>query len=373
MLINEALKKIANEYLRESKFSTRNNYLHSFIRKQIPEIIIETIGQDKLVNFYPKASGGEGNWRKVPWITILHNKVSLSRKTKNPEANNPSAKWGYYPVYLFKSDMTEILFGLGQAETNIRQDYPKDVETILKSRAAILRKKVPEYKEFFDDKITIDLHDESFSNRQIQEAKRWVLSTAFGKVYKIKNFPSEKQIKQDLINMFDLFSETIERGGVKEESDIVDIPNTSGTNLMDPNDSEVFSSQGKLTKTDIEIKQREKILVKKYRKYLIDNKLGTFKINKIKIPEEKGILETDGWIVESETLIEAKASSERENIRMAIGQLLDYKRYSPIPKKLAILLPNLPKSDLVELLHSLDIDIIYEEGEKFSEKKSNQT
>ena len=153
MLIDEALKKIANEYLRESKFSTRNNYLHSFIRKQIPEIIIETIGQDKLVNFYPKASGGEGNWRKVPWITILHNKVSLSRKTKNPEANNPSAKWGYYPVYLFKSDMTEILFGLGQAETNIRQDYPKDVETILKSRAAILRKKVPEYKEFFDDKL----------------------------------------------------------------------------------------------------------------------------------------------------------------------------------------------------------------------------
>ena len=367
MLINEALKKITKEYLEESKGSTRNNPLHKFIREEIPEIVIDTIGKDKFKDFYAKASGGEGNWRKIPWITILHNSVSLSRDTKNPEGNRPSAKWGYYPVYLFKSDMTEILFGLGQAETNVRKYYPsKDVETILKSRAAILRDKVPEYKEFFKDRITIDLHDKTFSTSQTQEAKRWVLSIAFGKVYKLKKLPSENELRNDLINMFDLFYKSIERKGVAEESFRVDIPNTKKySKLVDHNDGEVVISTGKISKTDYVIEQRENELVKRYKKYLINNNLGTFKINQISIPQVKGVLETDGWIVESQTLIEAKASSERIYIRMAIGQLLDYKRHHmPKPKNLAILLPNLPNNDLIDLLHSENIDIIYEEGDK---------
>ena len=291
---------------------------------------------------------------------------------KNPEGNPPSAKWGYYPVYLFKGDMTEILFGLGQAETNVRKYYPsKDVETILKSRAAILRTKVPEYKEYFKDRIAIDLHDEYFSPSQIREAKRWVLSTAFGKVYKLKKLPTEKELRTDLLNMFDLFSKSIERGGVAEESIRVDIPNTiQNSKLIDHSDGEVVVSTGKISKTHYEIKQRENELVKRYKKYLSNNNLSTFKINQISIPDVKGVLETDGWIDESQTLIEAKASSAREYIRMAIGQLLDYERHHiPKPKNLAILLPNLPNDDLVNLLHSQNIDIIYEEGDKFYEKK----
>ena len=44
MLINEALIKITDEYLKESKGSTLNNPLHKFIRKEVPEIIIDIIG-----------------------------------------------------------------------------------------------------------------------------------------------------------------------------------------------------------------------------------------------------------------------------------------------------------------------------------------
>ena len=43
MLINEALIKITDEYLKESKGSTLNNPLHKFIRKEVPEIIIDII------------------------------------------------------------------------------------------------------------------------------------------------------------------------------------------------------------------------------------------------------------------------------------------------------------------------------------------
>ena len=43
---------------------------------------------------------------------------------------------------------------------------------------------------------------------------------------------------------------------------------------------------------------------------------------------ENSILETDGWINETKTLIEAKyfqGESARQKIRIAIGQLHDYK------------------------------------------------
>ena len=88
-------------------------------------------------------------------------------------------------------------------------------------------------------------------------------------------------------------------------------------------------------------------------KNMKNNNLGTLKKNLITIPDAKKDLETDGWIDETQTLIEAKANTERTSIRMAIGQLLDYQRHHiPKPKNLAVLLPNLPNNDLVDLLHS---------------------
>lgn len=374
MLLRDALTKVTEEYIYESQKSTRDNALHKYIRKDIPNIIEDVIGKERLKDFHIKASGGEGNWRKVPWITILHRDVSLSRDTNNPEANPPSAKWGYYPVYLFKGDMSRILFQLGQAETNVRKQYPKDVDTILKSRAAILRDKVPEYKDYFDDKISIDLHDESFNSNQVREAKRWVTSTSFGKTYKSSNLPSEEELRDDLKNMFELFCKSIDRGGVLERSSLVTISNAQrSSELVDLKNDGVDSTRGIRTTSEYEIEHKEKKLVNRYKKYLEKHNLGTLKKSKIFIPAENVNLETDGWIVESRTLLEAKAHSNREYIRMAIGQLLDYKRHhDPIPSRLAILLPELPNDDLVDLLFTQSIDIVYEKDDKFHVIKSKE-
>ncbi|GGF99479.1 hypothetical protein GCM10007304_11680 [Rhodococcoides trifolii] len=54
-------------------------------------------------------------------------------------------------------------------------------------------------------------------------------------------------------------------------------------------------------------------------------------------------------------LYEAKASASREAVRMALGQLLDYRRWFKTEPALAILLPEPPALDLVELMaqHSI--------------------
>lgn len=60
-------------------------------------------------------------------------------------------------------------------------------------------------------------------------------------------------------------------------------------------------------------------------------------------------LRTDLFDHDTGLLVEAKASADRAAVRMAIGQLLDYRRHvHPAPDLCAVLLPERPTSDLVE-------------------------
>ena len=77
-----------------------------------------------------------------------------------------------------------------------------------------------------------------------------------------------------------------------------------------------------------------------------------------------GKLWCDGYEVETKNLVEAKSSTQREYVRMAVGQLLDYafmgKKHFGEPNK-AILLPAKPEAEVLEWLRSLDISVIWQE------------
>lgn len=71
-------------------------------------------------------------------------------------------------------------------------------------------------------------------------------------------------------------------------------------------------------------------------------------------------LQTDLYDTDAQVLYEAKGTCSREAIRMAIGQLMDYQRHiNPPNPTLAVLLPNRPQDDLVDLLNSVNINIVY--------------
>ena len=80
------------------------------------------------------------------------------------------------------------------------------------------------------------------------------------------------------------------------------------------------------------------------------------------LPSESLIpLFTDPFDVNENELFEAKGSSNRNNIRLAIGQLLDYKRLMQTPpSKLTILLPNEPSNDLKMLIKSTGMGCVWE-------------
>jgi len=177
--------------------------------------------------------------------------------------------------------------------------------------------------------------------------------------------------KFDSANLLDAFNLVETKQNNIQLKEISNAKDTS-SRLVEHRDGEVSSSKSTRSKKEIVTEQKEMELVKRYKKYLKQNNLGVLERNKIEInsSDESVVLETDGWIDETQTLIEAKASSKRSDIRMAIGQLMDYKRHHlPKPENLAVLLPTQPREDLIDLIFSQNIEIIFEEDKKFYHKK----
>ncbi len=82
---------------------------------------------------------------------------------------------------------------------------------------------------------------------------------------------------------------------------------------------------------------------------------------KLRAPDELSPLLTDIYDETENILYEAKATATRAAIRMAIGQLLDYRRHiDRRGVRLAILLPHRPSKDLVELTTGLGITVVAE-------------
>ncbi len=79
-------------------------------------------------------------------------------------------------------------------------------------------------------------------------------------------------------------------------------------------------------------------------------------------------LRCDGYERQKRILVEAKSSTSREHIRMAVGQLLDYGfqiRKTLGRSRMAILLPRKPDPDSVNWLSQLRISVIWRESGVF--------
>ncbi|WP_435129106.1 hypothetical protein [Actinacidiphila sp. bgisy144] len=91
------------------------------------------------------------------------------------------------------------------------------------------------------------------------------------------------------------------------------------------------------------------------------HKTGAFQI---KVKGLTSTLRTDLYDATDHVLYEAKGSNSREDIRMALGQILDYSRYIKTSEhegepKRVILLPAAPTPDMYTLLDRYDVQVVY--------------
>ncbi|MEJ3750040.1 restriction endonuclease [Actinomycetes bacterium KLBMP 9797] len=110
-----------------------------------------------------------------------------------------------------------------------------------------------------------------------------------------------------------------------------------------------------------EMERTEAALVQRYHTYLLS--IG-HTVSRLRVvpPGEGAPLYSDLWDQTSRELIEAKASVTRDQVRQAVGQLLDYGRFAKADKR-SLLVPSRPRPDLLAYLRTVGIDVIYPDSD----------
>lgn len=92
-------------------------------------------------------------------------------------------------------------------------------------------------------------------------------------------------------------------------------------------------------------------------------------VGRVRIPlTGGGQLFADLYCQERRLLVEAKNAPTRHNIRLAIGQLFDYGRAREQSSR-AVLVPDRPNDDLLDLLSRVEIDAIWRDGTGFRDTR----
>ncbi|WP_329174653.1 hypothetical protein [Streptomyces sp. NBC_01477] len=109
--------------------------------------------------------------------------------------------------------------------------------------------------------------------------------------------------------------------------------------------------------------RHEALLTQAYKAHLdaAGHRTGAFQI---KVKGLTSTLRTDLYDATDHVLYEAKGSSSREDVRMALGQILDYSRYVKSAEHegeptRVILLPGAPSPDMYALLDRYDVGVVY--------------
>ncbi|MCS5723470.1 hypothetical protein N1029_15835 [Herbiconiux sp. CPCC 203406] len=85
----------------------------------------------------------------------------------------------------------------------------------------------------------------------------------------------------------------------------------------------------------------------------------------IRIAGQSGRLLTDTWVESDRELFEAKASPTRNAVRMAVAQLLDYRRHiDPAPARLTVIVPAPPTDDLIDFAVSVGVGVAVFENDQ---------
>lgn len=84
---------------------------------------------------------------------------------------------------------------------------------------------------------------------------------------------------------------------------------------------------------------------------------------KVLVPGSVRPLLTDTFDVTRGELFEVKAAATRANVRMAIGQLLDYRRHIEGVTSTTVALPEKPGEDLIALIHECGFGLVASDGE----------
>ncbi len=142
---------------------------------------------------------------------------------------------------------------------------------------------------------------------------------------------------------------------------VVTLPAQSGAKVKKTEQHSTAQTTADIPAGQRKVLRREGELVKAFVAHLTaaGHKTHSFQIT---IKGEPGTLTPDLYDATDHALYEAKGITTRANVRMAIGQLADYRRHIPGRKELrvVVLLPSEPTEDVKDLLGEEYVELVYQ-------------
>ncbi len=186
--MRDQFQNILSDYPEAYGKEFANNPLAKLIRETLPEAIRKVIPEND--RYIIKGSAGAGNWTATPWVAIFDILVT------------DTAQSGYYPVYLFRDDMSGFYLSLNQGVTEIEKKYKRDAIQVLKLTAE-------------DYRAQLGVIPQNFGNFKIELKKLRTTNSKFPKLYEAGNIlakyyssfriPSEEELHTDLFEILNLY------------------------------------------------------------------------------------------------------------------------------------------------------------------------
>nr|WP_245747599.1 DUF3578 domain-containing protein [Anaerobacillus alkalidiazotrophicus] len=170
--LKEYFLQIMKGYLEAKKQPFGGNPMGSLVRNEVTNKMksLPFISDEFIVT----GSVGQGNWAAIPWLAIMNRKITTSTQR------------GYYLVYLFSEDMSQLYLTFAQGITETSRE---EMERIKEDIRQNIEMKEHVHK---DDHIYLG---------QSKKARDYAFSTAAYIKYEVDSKPSEDQFVQDLQDM----------------------------------------------------------------------------------------------------------------------------------------------------------------------------
>lgn len=182
--MDRILRETITNYLIQKQLAFAGNQLADSLRNEYPNLLAQILPDQS--RYIVAGSPGKGNWTDNPWIAILDTLIT----------NTPQS--GYYPVFLFKSDMSGVYLSLNQGVTEVKEYYKRDAKKVLKLRAEDFRAKIDIGA---NDLLEIDLNSAS------SNAKLYMAGNIIARYYPADNLPNAEELTADVLRFLHLYEE----------------------------------------------------------------------------------------------------------------------------------------------------------------------
>jgi hypothetical protein len=183
------------ESYRSRGTTDKNHRVHNLVLRDIPQVL-ETWSTGN-TNYLVRGSDGQGNILRTPWVATFNPTITTSATT------------GFYPVYLFKDNMKEMVLELGFGATQFKEKYGTgqkvfdEIELAVKgmqdSSKHLLSVLDPEVRARIS-KLSTSLNSEKDFNLRAYEK-----CSIYSLTYKLENLPTEDSLRFDYQELLKLY------------------------------------------------------------------------------------------------------------------------------------------------------------------------